>query len=158
MDDDRTLTVYKGRQAYEYPDGVIRDAGNGQIMRPGGHIGIPPGDSKRAKELHTIRYDGLRAAVTEGAIRAAERLGVGSLPTDTVAAVTEALAVRAVEGNDRAANEAARLFFQAIGLLGGKAESAEVPGGLEVTARFQGQAARDLLDAIQAERARRGTG
>jgi hypothetical protein len=86
---------------------------------------------------------------------AAERLGVGFLPSDTVAAVTEALAVRAIQGNDRAANEAARIFFQAIGLLGGRADAEQTPDGLTVTARFGGQAARDLLEAIQAARARR---
>jgi len=156
MDDTRLVILEDGRQVYENDGGGQRDAATGRIVRPGGRWGIAPGDSERARELQAIRRDGWRAAAIAGAMRAAEELGLNHVPTAAVEAVTAALVKRAIEGNDRAANEAARIFFQVIGLLGGRGEvEQDSQGEVSFTARFTGQSAVDLLEAIERQRQRR---
>jgi len=155
--DTKIVVLDDGRTVYENDGGGQRDTANGRIVRPGGGWGIAPGDSMRARELQAIRRDGWRQAALAGALRAAEELGLDHVPTAAVEAVTAALVKRAINGNDRAANEAARLFFQVVGLLGGRADIQDDDGGeLSITARFNGPAAVDLLAAIAAARQRLG--
>lgn len=125
-----------------------RDPVTGRITKP-----IPKTPDELA-EIRRIRSEGIQEAKFTGLIAAANRLQLDFRDAPaTIAAIVEALAVRAVESeNGRAANEAAEIILKTVGILTGRAGEAPGPvSGLRL--EVDSTIARELLDRLAAKRA-----
>lgn len=116
--DKELRTLEDGRQVWFYAEGPVelRDVKTGQIVAARGHL-----EPAEALALNRRRWAAVEAAKWDGLAAAALQTGLATddLSAAAIAAIVKRLAVSAAGGDGRAANDAARIVLQLVGLLAG---------------------------------------